>query len=102
MYILFCHKNIDLRINILKAAVDHQRKERFDFSVYQCRVEYVHGLNFPVFQGRAQYGLGFCDVMRGILRVFKPETIKGAQTFLKANSEAIKDGATVKKVLSSN
>ena len=32
---------------------------------------------------------------------FRPVAIKGAQTLLKAGSEAIKDGATVKEVLSS-
>ena len=66
MYILFCNKNMDSRVNILKAAFDHQRGEGFDFPVYQGRVQYGHGLNFPVFQGRAQYGAGFGDVLRGI------------------------------------
>ena len=92
---------MDSRVNILKAAFDHQRGEGFDFPVYHVRVQYVYGFNFPVFQGRAQYGAGFGDVLRGIWRFFRPVAIKGAQTLLKAGSEAIKDGATVKEVLSS-
>ena len=92
---------MDSRVNILKAAFDHQRGEGFDFPVYQGRVQYGHGFNFPVFQGRAQYGAGFGDVLRRIWRFFRPVAIKGAQTLLKAGSEAIKDGATVKEVLSS-
>ena len=57
---------MDSRVNILKAAFDHQRKEGFDFPVYQGRVQYGHGFNFPVFRGCAQYGSGFGDVLRGI------------------------------------
>ena len=57
---------MDSRVNILKAAFDHQRGEGFDFPVYQGRVQYGHGFNFPVFQGRAKYGSGFGDVLRGI------------------------------------
>ena len=101
MYVLFCHKNMDSRVNILKAAFDYQHGEGFDFPVYQGRMQYGHGFNFPVFQGRAQYGAGFGDVLRGIRRFFRPVAIKGAQPLLKAGSEAIKDGATVKEVLSS-
>ena len=89
------------RVNILKAALDHQRGEGFDYLVYQGRVQYGHSFNFSVFQGRAQYDAGFGDVLRGIWRLFRPVAIKGAQTLLKAGSEAIKDGATVKEVLSS-
>ena len=70
MYILFFHKNIDSRVNILKAAFDHQRVEGFDFRVYQGRVQYGHGFNFPVFQGSAQYGAGFGDVLHRIWRCF--------------------------------
>ena len=92
---------MDARVNILKAAFNHQSGEGFDFPVYQGRVQYGHGFNFPVFQGRAQYGTGFGDVLRGIWRCFRPVAIKGAQTLLKAGCESIKDGATVKDVLSS-
>ena len=53
-----------------------------------------------MFQGRAQYGAGFGDVLLVIWWCFKPVAITGAQTLLTAGSEAIKEGATVKKVLS--
>ena len=101
MYVLFCHKNMDSRVNILKAAFDPQRGDGIDFPVYEGRVQYGHGFNLPVFQGRAQYAAGFGDVLRGIWRDFKPVAIKGAQTLLKAGSKAIKDCATVREVLSS-
>jgi hypothetical protein len=92
---------MDSRVNILKAAFDHQTGGGFNFPVYQGRTQYGHGFDFPVFQGRSQEGAGLGDVFRGICRFFRPVTIKGAQTFLKSASEAIKDGATVKDVLSS-
>ena len=38
------------------------------------------------------------DVLRGIWRYCRPVAIKGAQTLLKASSEATKGGATVKEV----
>ena len=57
---------------------------------------------------RYQYGQGLGDVLRGIVRYipmvthfFKPVAIKGIKTFLKAGSEAIKEGATVKDVIKS-
>ena len=78
MYILFCNKNMDLRLNILKAAFDHQHGEGFDFPVYQGLMQYDHGFNFRVFQGRAHYGAGFGDVLRGIWRFFRPVAIKSA------------------------
>ena len=59
---------MDSRVNILKAAFDHQFEEGFDFPVYQGCVHYGHGFNFPMFQGRAQYGAGFGDVLRSIWR----------------------------------
>jgi hypothetical protein len=74
----------------------------FGFPVYQGRAtQYGSGFGFPVFQGMSQYGTGIGDIFRGILRFFKPIAMKGAQTLLKAGSEAIKDGATVKDVLTS-
>ena len=69
-----------------------------------------NGFDFPVFRGTSkyQYGQGLGDVFRGIVRYiprvtqfFKPVAMKGIQTFLKAGSEAIKDGATVKDVIKS-
>ena len=67
-------------------------------------------LDFPVFKGtsRYQYGQGLGDVLRGIMRYiprvtqfFKHIAMKGIQTLLKAGSEAIKEGATVKDVITS-
>ena len=69
-----------------------------------------NGFDFPVFRGtsRYQYGHGLGDVLRGIVRYiprvtqfFKPVAMKGIQTLLKAGSEAIKEGATVKDVIKS-
>ena len=92
---------MDSRVNIFKAAFDHQRGKLFDFPVYQGRVQYGHGFNFPVFRGCAQYGSGFGDVLRGIWRFFRLVAINSAQTLLTAGSEAINDGAKVKEVLRS-
>ena len=92
---------MDSWVNILKAAFDHQHENSFDFLGYQGRMQYGHGCNFPVFQNRAQYGAKFGHVLRGFWRFFRPAAIKGAKTLLKAGSKAIKDGATVKEVLSS-
>ena len=57
---------------------------------------------------RYQYGQGLGDVLRGIVRFIpsvaqflKPVAMKGAQTFLKAGSEAIKEGATITDVIKS-
>ena len=57
----------------------------------------------PVFRGtsRYQYGAGFGAVLRGMWRFFKPVAIKAAQTLLRAGSEAIKEGATIKDVIKS-
>ena len=92
---------MDSRVNILKAAFDHQRGDGFDFPVYIGRAQYGHGFSFPVFHGRSQTGAGFGDVLRGIWRFFRPVAKTGVQTLLKSASEAIKDEATVKEVLSS-
>ena len=61
------------------------------------------GFEIPVFRGtsRYQYGSAFGDVLRGMWRFFKPVAIKAAQTLLRAGSEAIKEGATVKDVIKS-
>ena len=69
-----------------------------------------NGFDFPVFRGtsRYQYGQGLGDVLRGIVRYIPRVTqflklvaMKGIQTLLKAGSEAIKEGATVKDVIKS-
>ena len=69
-----------------------------------------NGFDFPVFRGtsRYQYGQVLGDVLRGIVRYLprvtqfhKPVAMKGIQTLLKAGSEAIKEGATVKDVIKS-
>jgi hypothetical protein len=70
-----------------------------DFPVYQGLYQYGSGLGYPVFRGRSQYGQGFGDVLRGIWRFFRPVAMAGAKTLLKAGSEALTDGATVKQVL---
>ena len=69
-----------------------------------------NGYDFPVFRGtsRYQYGQGLGDVLCGIVRYLsrvtqflKPVAMKGIQTLLKAGSEAIKEGAKVKDVITS-
>ena len=69
-----------------------------------------NGFDFPVIRGtsRYQYGQGLGDMLRGILQFIprvaqflKPVAMKGVQTLLKACSEAIKEGATVKDVIKS-
>ena len=69
-----------------------------------------NGFDFSVFKvtSRYQYGQGLGDVLRGIVRyiprvtqLFKPVAMKGIQTLLKAGSKAIKEGATVKDVITS-
>ena len=57
----------------------------------------------PVFKGtpKYQYGARFGDVLRGMWRLFKAVTSKAAQTLLRAGSEAIKEGTTVKDVIKS-
>ena len=92
---------MDSRVNILKAAFEHQRGSGIDFPVYIGRSQYGHGFSFPVFHGRSQTGAGFGDVLRGIWRFFRPVAKTGVQTLLKSASEAIKDGSTIKEVLTS-
>ena len=71
-------------------------------------MQWGNGYDIPVYRGvsRYQYGKGLGDVLRGILpfipkiaQFLKPVVIKGAQNFLKAGSEAIKEGTTVKDVI---
>ena len=66
------------------------------------------GFDIPVFRGtsRYQYVHGIADVLRGIVHnipkianFLKPVVMNNAQTLLKAGSEAIKEGATVKDVV---
>ena len=65
--------------------------------------QHGRGFEIPVFRvtSRYQYGAGFGDVLRGMWRFFKAVAIKAAQTLLRAGSEAIKEGATVKDVIKS-
>ena len=69
-----------------------------------------NGFDIPVSRGTSmhQYGRGLGDELRGIVRFilrvaqfFKPAAMKGVQTLVKAGSEAIKEGATVKDVIKS-
>lgn len=80
-------------------ALGPQTGGGFEFPVYAGRTMSGRGFNFPVYAGRYQYGQGFSDVVRGIWRFFRPVAMSGAQSLLRAGSEAIKDGATVKDVL---
>jgi hypothetical protein len=89
---------MDSRADYYKSVFDHQVGNGYDFPIYQGRMQYGHGFN--VFQGRHHYGAGLGDVIRGIWRFFRPVAMSGAKTLLKAGSEAIKDGATIKDVLS--
>lgn len=91
---------MDSRAEFYKAALlPTQVGEGFDFPVFQGRLQYGNGFNLPVFRGRQQYGQGVGDVFRGIWRFFRPVVVKGAQTLLKAGSEAIKEGTTPKDLL---
>ena len=69
-----------------------------------------NGYDIPVFRGtsRYQYGQGLGNILHVIVwfipkiaQFLKPVAIKGAQTLLKAGSEAIKEGATVQDVIKS-
>ena len=69
-----------------------------------------NGFDFPLVKGtsRYQYGHGLGDVLCGILRYIpkvtqflKPVSTTGIQTFLKAGSEDIEKGSTVKDVIKS-
>ena len=73
-------------------------------------IQQGNSFDIPVFVGtsRYQYGQGLGDVLQGIVkfipkiaRFLKPVVMKDAQTLLKAGSEAIKEGATVKDVIKS-
>ena len=69
-----------------------------------------NSFDFPVFRGtsRYQYGQVLGNVLGGIMRYIprlmqflEPVAMKGIQTLLKAGSEALKEGATVKDVIKS-
>lgn len=87
------------QVDLYAAALRPQTGSGFDHNVFSGRIQSGRGFNFPVYAGRQQYGAGFGDVVRGIWRFFRPVAMSGARTLLKAGSEAIKDGATVKDVL---
>jgi hypothetical protein len=90
---------MDPRVEIYQAALSHQTGAGFDFAVYQGRSQYGQGFNFPVFRG--QTGNGFIgDALKSVWHFFRPIAMTGAKTLLKAGGEALKDGATVKEVLS--
>lgn len=91
---------MDPRVSFFKAAFSQQYGAGYDFPVFQGKAQYGMGFNFPVYQGRYQYGQGFGDVLRGLWRFFRPVAMRGAQTLLKAGGDALKDGATVKEVIS--
>ena len=85
---------MDSRIEFYKAAF-FQKCNGFDFRVFRETFRY-------------QYGQSLGDVLRSIVRYIprvtqclKPVAMKGIQTLLKAGSEAIKQGATVKDVIKS-
>ena len=85
---------MDPRIEFYKAAFS-QRGNCYDFPVFRRPSRYQHG-----------QGLG--DVLRGIVhfiprvvQFLKPVAMKGVQTLVKAGSEAIKEGVTVKDVIKS-
>lgn len=87
---------MDSRASYYKSVFEHQIGEGFDFPVYQGR---QYGSGFNVFHGRPHYGAGLGDVLGGIWRFFRPVAMSGAKSLLKASSEAIKDGASLKDVL---
>ena len=69
-----------------------------------------NGFDIPVFRGisRYQYSQGVSDVLCGVERFIpivaqfvKLVSMKGVLSFLKAGSEAIKEGATVKDEIKS-
>ena len=72
--------------------------------------EKSNGFDFPVFKetSKYQYGQSLGDVLCGIVhfiprvaQFLKAVAMNGVQTILKANKEAIKEGATVKDVIKS-
>jgi hypothetical protein len=87
---------MDSRAEFYKSVFDHQVGNGYDFPVYQGRMKY--GLGYNVFQGRRHYGAGLGDVLKGIWRFLRPVAMSGAKTLLKARSEALRDGATVKDI----
>ena len=85
---------MDPRIKFYKAAFLQQGKS-FDIPVFVGTSKY-------------QYGQGLDDVLHEILKFFlkceryiKPVVMKGAQTLLKAGSDAIKESALVINVIKS-
>ena len=55
----------------------------------------------PVFQGTSRYqsGDGIGDVLKSVWRFFSPVAREGAKTLLKAGSDAMKEGASVKDIV---
>lgn len=88
------------RDSLFKAAFNYQSGANCDFSVYAGRNKLGYSIAFLVYAGRPQYGQGFNDLLRVIWRFFCPVAMENAKMLLKAGSEAIKEGATVKYVFS--
>ena len=59
----------------------------------------MYGLGYPVFAGRAEYGAGLGDVLKGLWRFFRPVAAAGAKSLLQASSQAMNEGASVKEIL---
>ena len=53
-----------------------------------------------MYRGQGQHGQGIGNIFRGIWPFFRPLAVPKVKTFLKSASEAIKDGGTVKDILS--
>ena len=90
---------MDPRVEMYKAAFG-QGGNGFDFPIYHGRSQFGQGFDFSVYRGRGQRGKGIGDLLRGIVRFFRPVARTGLKTLLTAGSEAIKDGASVKDILS--
>ena len=90
---------MDPRVEMYTAAFG-QGGNGFEFPVYLGRSQFGQGFDFSVYRGRGQHGQGLGDIFRGIWRFFRPVATSGLKTLLKSGSEAIKDGATVKDILS--
>lgn len=83
---------IDPRVLLFKAAFDHQSGANFDFPIFAGRNQFGQGFAFPVIAGRNQYDQGYGGVLSDIWHFFCFVVLKGANTLLKAESEAIKKG----------
>ena len=93
---------MDPRVKMYTAAF-WQNGNYFDFPIYHGRCQFGQGFDFFVYRGRGQLGQGVGDILRhlrDIVRFFCPVARTGLRTLLTAGGEAIKDGASVKDILS--